>query len=81
MNTIAVPLMPPALYYMENFNRPPWRGCRGKTLLTILGVCSVENRCFVCPHMVRCRTEYDYLVDTEKIIWKECERHVTRYYK
>jgi len=82
MNVIAVPVLPPAVYYMENCERPPWRGCRGRTLLTILGWCSAGDKCDNCPYLERCRAEYDFIIDTDFVKnWKETERHVTRYIK
>ena len=81
MMAVYVPVLPPAIYYMENFDRAPWRGCRGRTLLEILGECSRGDQCDICPAAARCVSLYDSLADSEKIDWRETVRHVTRYYK
>ena len=82
MNAIAVPTLPLAVYFMENFGRPPWRGCRGRTLLKILGECSEGDKCKDCALKNRCVSDYDNLITSETVInWKETERNVTRYFK
>jgi hypothetical protein len=82
MNAIAVPTLPLAVFFMENYHRPPWHRCRGKTLLKILGECSEGNKCVDCAFKKRCVEEYDALVGCDVIVnWKETDRHVTRYYK
>jgi hypothetical protein len=81
MSAIYVPSLPPAIYYMENYNSPPWKGCRGVTLMTILGECGADYRCDTCRFRDRCVKTYEKLVDSDKITWKGAVRHVARYFK
>jgi len=81
MMAVYVPAIPPAVFYMENYWRAPWRGCRGRTLLAVLADCSVNDRCDGCQHAERCVALYDHLADSENIDWRGTNEHVTRYYK
>lgn len=82
MNAVFVPVLPKAIYYMENYHRAPWHGLRGKTLFEILGECSTDNRCEYCQFRERCESLYDKIIDSDVVTnWRETIRHVTRYLK
>jgi len=82
MNVVYVPAIPKALYYMNHFEGAPWHGCRGSTLFTILGECSRDNRCEICPYREQCEKRYREIIDSGVVVnWKETERHVARYLK
>ncbi len=82
MNAVYVPTIPLALHYMRNYQGPPWYGCRGKTLLAMLGKCSEDYRCEACRFADECKAKYYEIIDQDIVKnWKETARHVTKYFK